>query len=157
AELPLETRRQAEVAFYQKSRELAASNLAYQKGIGQASIAQEIAYYTELAGAANVSLQARQQAAVTAQQLIRRAEQATFDLARAQGLVTEADAVDHARAIALSWKAGTQQRLDAEKSFATQAKQFWEGLAQAGRSLEDQAIQGLVAQGKAITQANIAG
>jgi hypothetical protein len=155
--LPIETRRQAEVAFYEKKRELAAQQLAYEKGIGQATIAQEIAYYTELAGAANTSLETRRQAAVQAQQLIRKAEQDTFDLARAQGRMTEADAVNHARAVALSWKDGTQQRIDAEKNFATQARAFWDGLAQAGRSLQDMAMQGLVAQGKAITQANISG
>jgi hypothetical protein len=157
AALPLETRRAAEVAFYQKSRELAAQDLAYKKGIGQATVQEEIAHYAQLATAANTSLLERQQAAVQAQALIRAAEQDTFELAQAQGRVTETEAVEHARNIALSWKEGTKQRIDAEKQFATQAKAAWDSLAQAGRSLEDMAITRLAASGRALSQANIAG
>lgn len=155
--LSTQQRQQAEVTYYTKKRELAAQDLAFLKGIGAATIADEIAYYAKLATDARAPYQVREQAAVEGLARIRKAEDDAFGLSKAQGRATEADALAHSRAIADSWKQGTQQRVDAEKKFATEAKQAWDTLVSSGRTLEDMAIKNLEAADETdISQAKIA-
>lgn len=129
----------------------------YRRGLGQQTIAEDLALQQQRVYNYALTAQQRQNAEVNVQQIISKLGQDTFDLARAQGKRTETDAVNIAGSIASKWKEGTQQRLDAEKKFAGEVKALWDKLVSAGRALEDMAISALAAEGNmAPTLADIA-
>jgi len=138
------------------AQQLANAEAAYLSAIGKQTLDEEISRLREVAGNRDQSIQTRRDADVAALNMIRKLEKDSFDLATAQGKTTVLDAVVNAGKIAASWKAGTQQRLDAEKQFAGEVKRLWDGLVSAGRSLEDMAIENLQKMGKAINTSSIA-